>query len=101
MSSTGVTDLARARDFYVNLLGLIETARERDRIYLRCIEDREHHRLVLRQAERSASHETQRRGAEDRLATGRIVVPAHFGRGPVGRVRHAKAGFDFGFLQGG
>lgn len=45
-----VTDLARARDFYVDLLGLIETARERDRIYLRCIEDREHHSLVLRQA---------------------------------------------------
>jgi len=76
-----VTDLARARDFYVDLLGLIETARERDRIYLRCIEDREHHRLVLRQAERSASHETQRRGAEDRLAPHHAGVRAGLPRG--------------------
>src|SRR5262249_44281914 len=46
-----VTDLERARAFYVDLLGLIETARDRQRIFLRCIEDTEHHSFVLRQAE--------------------------------------------------
>jgi catechol 2,3-dioxygenase len=45
-----VTDLERSRDFYVNLLGLHETERVGDRIYLRCIEDREHHTLILRRA---------------------------------------------------
>lgn len=45
-----VTDLAQSRDFYVDLLGLIETERNGDRIYLRCIEDTDHHSLVLREA---------------------------------------------------
>lgn len=44
-----VTDLERARDFYVDVIGLHETERTRDRLYLRCIEDREHHSIVLRQ----------------------------------------------------
>jgi 3,4-dihydroxyphenylacetate 2,3-dioxygenase len=45
-----VTDLERARDFYVNLLGFVETSRGRDRLYLRGLEEREHHSLVLRRA---------------------------------------------------
>ncbi len=45
-----VTDLERARDFYVDLLGLHETERDADRIYLRAIEDREHHCIALRKA---------------------------------------------------
>lgn len=44
------TDLERARDFYVNLIGLYETARDEKRIYLRCTEDRQHHTFVLREA---------------------------------------------------
>lgn len=47
-----VTDLAEARRFYVDLLGLVETARDERRLYLRCLEDRQHHSLVLRQAAR-------------------------------------------------
>lgn len=46
-----VTDLERAREFYVDLLGLVETARDRDRIYLRGLEEREHHSFTLRAAE--------------------------------------------------
>ena len=34
------TDLERARDFYVDLIGLHETARDESRIYLRCTEDK-------------------------------------------------------------
>ncbi len=45
-----VTDLARARDFYVDLLGFVETERDADRVYLRGLEEREHHGFVLRKA---------------------------------------------------
>jgi catechol 2,3-dioxygenase len=44
------TDLERAREFYVDLIGLHETGRDENRIYLRCTEDRQHHTFVLRQA---------------------------------------------------
>lgn len=46
-----VTDLGRAHDFYVGLLGFVETERGGDRIFLRCLEDWEHHSLILRRAE--------------------------------------------------
>ena len=46
-----VTDLERATEFYIQLLGLTETERRGDRVFLRCIEDWEHHSLILRQAE--------------------------------------------------
>lgn len=45
-----VTDLERARFFYVDLLGLTETTRESDCLYLRGLEEGEHHSLVLRKA---------------------------------------------------
>lgn len=45
------TDLERARDFYVNLIGLHETARDDNRVYLRCTEDKQHHTFVLRKAD--------------------------------------------------
>jgi catechol 2,3-dioxygenase len=47
---TGVRDLDRARAFYVDCLGLLETAREPDALYLRGVEERNHHSIVLRQA---------------------------------------------------
>ena len=47
------TDLERARDFYVDLIGLHETERDHDRIYLRCTEDKQHHTFVLRQAKQA------------------------------------------------
>jgi catechol 2,3-dioxygenase len=45
-----VGDLDRSRAFYVDLLGFTESERDRERLYLRCVEDRQHHSLVLRQA---------------------------------------------------
>lgn len=46
-----VTDLDRARAFYVDALGFIETERTADALYLRGLEERDHHSLVLRKAE--------------------------------------------------
>lgn len=44
----GVTDLARARAFYVDTLGLQPTHEEGERVHLRAMEERGHHSLVLR-----------------------------------------------------
>ena len=45
-----VTDLGRARAFYVDLLGFVETAADDRHIYLRGLEERTHHSLVLTKA---------------------------------------------------
>jgi 3,4-dihydroxyphenylacetate 2,3-dioxygenase len=45
-----VTDLERARTFYVDALGFLEQARDRDRLYLRGYEEWDHHSLVLHRA---------------------------------------------------
>lgn len=42
-----VQNLTEAREFYVNLLGLVETASDKNHLYLRCLEEREHHSLLL------------------------------------------------------
>ncbi len=45
-----VADLGRARAFYADLLGLVETASDSHRVYLRGLEERQHHSLVLRKS---------------------------------------------------
>lgn len=45
-----VTDLGRARAFYVDLLGFVETEAARDALFLRGLEEVDHHSLVLRHA---------------------------------------------------
>ena len=45
-----VTDLTRARAFYVDTLGLQVTQEDEGRIYLRAMEERGHHCIVLQQA---------------------------------------------------
>ncbi len=45
-----VTDLGRARAFYVDALGLIETGRDDDCLYLGGLEERDQYSLVLRRA---------------------------------------------------
>ncbi|AWR98513.1 3,4-dihydroxyphenylacetate 2,3-dioxygenase [Metallosphaera hakonensis] len=45
-----VTDLDRAENFYVNLLGFVETEKDGDYLYLRGIEEGQHHSLVLKKA---------------------------------------------------
>ncbi len=46
-----VTDLARSRAFWVDTLGLQVTGEDRDTLYLRAMEERGHHCIVLRQGE--------------------------------------------------
>lgn len=48
-----VTDLAAARAFYVDTLGLQVTQEGNGRIYLRAMEERGHHCIVLAQADRA------------------------------------------------
>lgn len=43
-----VTDLARSREFYVDVLGLVVTEEDDEAIYLRSLEEFIHHNLVLR-----------------------------------------------------
>lgn len=45
-----VTDLERSRHWYVDVLGFVETARTPDALYLRGLEEGQHHSLVLRKA---------------------------------------------------
>ena len=46
----GVRDLAAARAFYVDCLGLLVTEATADSLYLRGLEERNHHSIVLRKA---------------------------------------------------
>ncbi len=46
-----VTDLERAKAFYVDMLGFVETARDKQRLYLGGYEERDLYSLVLRKAE--------------------------------------------------
>jgi len=46
-ATLGVTDVERSRDFYVDILGLVETERADGAAYLRGLEERQHHSLVL------------------------------------------------------
>ena len=48
-----VTDLAKSRAFYADTLGLQVTHEEAGTIYLRAMEERGHHCMVLRQAEKA------------------------------------------------
>ena len=45
-----VRDLARARAFYVDCLGYLVSGEESDALYLRAVEERNHHSIVLRKA---------------------------------------------------
>jgi 3,4-dihydroxyphenylacetate 2,3-dioxygenase len=49
-----VTDLAASEEFYVDLLGLVVSARTEEALYLRGWEERSHHSLVLRQGSTAA-----------------------------------------------
>src|ERR1700742_4824979 len=45
-----VTDLGRSRAFYADCLGLLVTDETADALYLRGVEERNHHSLVLRRS---------------------------------------------------
>ncbi|HEY3364649.1 MAG TPA: 3,4-dihydroxyphenylacetate 2,3-dioxygenase [Symbiobacteriaceae bacterium] len=64
-----VTDLARSRAWYVDLLGFNVTEEDQEAIYLRGIEERCHHSLVLRKAPQPAvGHISFRVAGPDDLA---------------------------------
>ncbi|HEU4427993.1 MAG TPA: VOC family protein, partial [Myxococcota bacterium] len=52
----GVTDLAASRAFYVDCLGLLVTDETKDALYLRGIEERNHHSIVLRETGKPLCH---------------------------------------------
>jgi len=52
----GVRDLVRSRAFYADCLGLIITAEDRQAIYLRGVEERNHHSIVLSRADAPCVH---------------------------------------------
>lgn len=51
-----VTDLNEARDFYVNALGFVETEADGKHLYLRGLEEHNHHCYVLRKAKAPGVH---------------------------------------------
>ena len=52
----GVADLARAKAFYADTLGLCVEDETGDAIYLRGLEERQHHSLVLRKSPHAVAH---------------------------------------------
>jgi catechol 2,3-dioxygenase len=46
-----VRDLSRSRDFYTEVLGLVVSDEDRDTLYLRGVEERVHHSLVLKRTD--------------------------------------------------
>jgi len=49
-ASIRVTDLEKSKYFYSDLLGLVETEKDGDYLYLRGIEEGQHHSLILKKA---------------------------------------------------
>ena len=52
----GVRDLARSRAFYVDCLGLLVSDETEDALYLRGVEERNHHSIVLRRSRAGEAH---------------------------------------------
>src|SRR6185437_8387122 len=52
----GVRDLEKSRAFYVDCLGYLVTAQDRQSLYLRAVEERNHHSIVLTRADTPCSH---------------------------------------------
>src|SRR5258708_28085043 len=51
----GVSDLAASRAFYVDCLGYIVSDEDKDALYLRGVEERNHHSVVLRKSKEIAA----------------------------------------------
>ncbi|AUW94812.1 3,4-dihydroxyphenylacetate 2,3-dioxygenase [Sulfobacillus thermotolerans] len=83
-----VTDLERARAFYVDTIGFVVTEATPDALYLRGLEDRNHHCLILRRADSPGIGHVafQVRGAADLDILERLYQPTarYFQRVPAG-----------------
>jgi catechol 2,3-dioxygenase len=84
-----VRDLSRSREFYTQVLGLVVSDEDRDTLYLRGVEERSHHSLVLKRT--SAPPACIRTGLrtydEEDLEKARFLfasrgLPAEFGELP-------------------
>ena len=53
----GVTDLVKSRTFYADTLGLQVTSETDDAIYLRALEERGHHCIVLRKSDKAEARD--------------------------------------------
>src|SRR5580698_11336929 len=73
----GVRDLSRSRAFYVDCLGLLVSDETEDALYLRGVEERNHHSIVLRQA-RDLGREADVRALGFKLASEEDVDRAAF-----------------------
>lgn len=72
-----VKDLAASRAFYADLLGLQVTDEDSDTIYLRAMEERGHHCMILRKGETSAvSYLAMKVYAEEELDKAMIYFDA-------------------------
>lgn len=71
----GVSDLAVSRDFYVDTLGLIETEQAGDSLYLRGLEERNHHSFILTESKRA---EVRRLGFKVGSERDLDLIEAHF-----------------------
>jgi len=52
----GVLDLEKSRAFYVDCLGYLVTAQDKQSLYLRAVEERNHHSIVLTRADSPCAH---------------------------------------------
>lgn len=106
-----VTDLERARAFWVDLLGFHVTAEEPDALYLRCYEEFVHHSVVLRVGAQPACarmgyrvrapedvDQAERWFAERGCETQRVPAGATRGLGEAVRVRDP-LGFTLEFVH--
>src|SRR5260370_30357720 len=48
-------DLAKSRGFYAEVVGLLVSDEDRNTLYLRGLEDRAHHSLVIKQSDESSA----------------------------------------------
>ena len=68
-----VPDLELATAYYTEVLGLIETGREDDRIFLKCWDEQEHHSIVRSGIERTSS--VERSNSMPRRTTSAATLP--------------------------
>jgi catechol 2,3-dioxygenase len=73
--SLGVTDLARSRDFYRDVVGLVVTEETDDAVYLRGLEEAAHHSLVLERSDEALAH---RVGLRVRTPEDIVAAEKHF-----------------------
>jgi len=73
-----VADLARSRDFYRDVIGLVVTGEADDVVYLRGLEEDQHHSLVLERADAEGAATAVAVGLRVRTAADIVAAERHF-----------------------